>query len=86
MDNRNTFFEKELRKPRTISNSHSFTLSVFFVCVTISALVFNNSNLLYWYIVGVFMELIYKGPNLLNAKHKIDSKIKTDLTNDIDRR
>ena len=35
-------------------------LSVFFICVTIAALVFQNSNILAWYILVPIMEVINK--------------------------
>ena len=37
-------------------------LSVFFICVTIAALVFNNSNILCWYVLVPIMEIINKMP------------------------
>lgn len=35
-------------------------LSVFFICVTIAALVFNNSNILCWYVLVPILEIINK--------------------------
>lgn len=38
--------------------SQHFVTIIFFICVTIAALVFHNPHILYWYFVGAAMEIV----------------------------
>ena len=52
--------DRIIKKEKTIT--HYTVLSIFFVCVTIAALVFYDSKILYWYLLGALMEVFHKIP------------------------
>lgn len=43
--------------------THHFVLAVFFICVTIAAIVFKQSNILFWYALGAILEILYRIPS-----------------------
>lgn len=44
------------------SITHYTVLSIFFVCVTLAAIIFYDSTILYWYILGTLMEIFHRIP------------------------
>lgn len=61
MADKNIHNEDKLTKKEK-SITHYTVLSIFFICVTIAAIVFYNANILYWYLLGALMEIFYRIP------------------------
>lgn len=67
--------------------SHYLVTSIFFICVTISALAFHNSRILYWYFAGLALELIHSyGPYEQRHDKMVDDRDRTITDERFDRR
>nr|DAR47203.1 MAG TPA: hypothetical protein [Caudoviricetes sp.] len=45
---------------KTVMIANIIIRSVFFICVTVAAIMFSNPTILCWYVLGIFLGFEYK--------------------------
>lgn len=43
--------------------THYTVTAIFFICVTLAAIIFYDTTILYWYVLGALMEIFHKFPS-----------------------
>ena len=51
---------KKIKKEHTVT--HYTVTAIFFICVTLAAIIFYDATILYWYVLGALMEIFHKFP------------------------
>jgi hypothetical protein len=51
---------KSAKKEHIIT--HYTVTAIFFICVTLAAIIFYDTTILYWYVLGALMEIFHKFP------------------------